>query len=93
MSKANSYNKYINQMAIGCRCPKCRPKTCTSSCSCDSSSKCSSCSSNKSAPKKETDDKKLDGCICRKCKEFFPMAEADADDGMCTCWSCKNIWV
>lgn len=34
--------------------------------------------------------KNKDGCSCRKCKEFFPYAEPNQEDGTLVCWSCRH---
>lgn len=34
----------------------------------------------------------LEGCICAKCKEFFPYAEPNMDDGTLVCYNCRNPW-
>lgn len=31
-----------------------------------------------------------DGCDCVKCKEFYPFAEPNQDDGTLICFSCRN---
>lgn len=31
-----------------------------------------------------------DGMICNRCKEFFPMAEPNQDDGTMRCYSCRT---
>jgi hypothetical protein len=33
---------------------------------------------------------KLDGMACSICKEFFPMAAANQEDGTLICWSCRD---
>ena len=33
-----------------------------------------------------------DGCNCKKCKEFFPYAEANQEDGSLICYSCRMSW-
>jgi hypothetical protein len=30
------------------------------------------------------------GCICKRCDNFFDMAESNQDDGTFICWACKN---
>ena len=32
----------------------------------------------------------LDGMSCAICKEFFPMAEANQEDGTMICWACRQ---
>lgn len=32
----------------------------------------------------------LDGMSCSICKEFFPMAEANQEDGTMICWACRQ---
>lgn len=34
----------------------------------------------------------FEGCICAKCKEFYPYAEPNMDDGTLVCYSCRNPW-
>lgn len=31
-----------------------------------------------------------DGCNCKKCKEFYPYAEPNQDDGTLVCYSCRH---
>lgn len=31
-----------------------------------------------------------DGCFCRKCNDFVPMAEPDGKDGKILCYGCEN---
>lgn len=40
------------------------------------------------------DKKKInkDGCHCKKCKEFFPYAEANQEDGTLVCYTCRKGW-
>lgn len=33
-----------------------------------------------------------DGCNCKKCKEFYPYAEPNQDDGTLICYSCRHGW-
>jgi hypothetical protein len=33
-----------------------------------------------------------DGCKCKKCKEFFPYAEANQPDGTLVCYGCRVRW-
>jgi len=33
-----------------------------------------------------------DGCTCRKCKEFYPYAEPNQDDGTLVCYGCRMVW-
>lgn len=35
-------------------------------------------------------ERKLDGMACRVCREFFPYAEANQDDGTLICFSCRR---
>lgn len=37
---------------------------------------------------KSKDDR--DGCDCVKCKEFYPFAEPNQEDGTLICYSCRN---
>lgn len=32
----------------------------------------------------------IDGCACKKCKEFFHMAEPNQKDGSMLCWQCRT---
>ena len=44
---------------------------------------------------KEIDEKekvKSNGCFCAKCKEFFPYAEPNMEDGTLICYSCRMDW-
>jgi len=36
--------------------------------------------------------KDKDGCDCKKCKEFYPYAEPNQDDGTLICYSCRTGW-
>lgn len=38
------------------------------------------------------EEKKInkDGCNCKKCKEFYPYAEANQEDGTLICYSCRK---
>lgn len=31
-----------------------------------------------------------DGCRCKKCKEFYPYAESNQDDGTLICYPCRK---
>lgn len=31
-----------------------------------------------------------DGCHCKKCKEYFPYAEPNQDDGSLVCYACRH---
>lgn len=33
-----------------------------------------------------------DGCDCKKCKEFYPYAEPNQDDGTLLCYRCRTGW-
>ena len=33
-----------------------------------------------------------DGCSCKKCKEFYPYAQANQDDGTLICYACRKGW-
>ncbi len=35
---------------------------------------------------------KSDGCTCKKCKEFYPYAEPNQEDGTLICYGCRNRW-
>lgn len=37
------------------------------------------------------EEKKSDGCFCKKCKDFFPYAEPNQKDGTLICYSCRNF--
>lgn len=37
-------------------------------------------------------DSKEDGCVCVKCREFFPYAEPNMEDGTLVCYSCRMDW-
>lgn len=45
-------------------------------------------------PAEKATDKKQnkDGCNCKKCKEFYPYAEPNQDDGTLICYSCRKGW-
>jgi len=34
--------------------------------------------------------KDSDGCTCKKCKEFFPYAEPNQEDGTLVCYACRH---
>lgn len=36
--------------------------------------------------------KDKDGCDCKKCKEFYPYAEPNQDDGTLLCYRCRTGW-
>lgn len=36
--------------------------------------------------------KKSDGCNCKKCKEFYPYAEPNQEDGTLICYQCRVVW-
>lgn len=40
----------------------------------------------------EENKKNSDGCICRKCQEFFPYAEPNQEDGSMICYGCRMTW-
>jgi hypothetical protein len=42
--------------------------------------------------KKKTKRKEEDGCICKKCKEFYPYAEPNQEDGTLICYGCRKHW-
>lgn len=42
------------------------------------------------AKSKKKDDR--DGCDCKKCKEFYPYAEPNQDDGTLICYRCRHGW-
>lgn len=33
---------------------------------------------------------KIDGMCCNKCQEFYPMAEANQENGTMVCWNCRK---
>lgn len=35
----------------------------------------------------------FEGCICAKCKEFYPYAEPNMDDGTMVCYACRHPWL
>lgn len=43
-----------------------------------------------SVPKAKKKDK--DGCDCKKCKEYYPYAEPNQDDGTLICYKCRSGW-
>lgn len=46
-----------------------------------------------STPEKaEAKKKNKDGCDCKKCKEYFPYAEPNQDDGTLVCYKCRIGW-
>lgn len=34
--------------------------------------------------------KDSDGCACKKCREFYPYAEANQPDGTLVCYACRH---
>jgi hypothetical protein len=40
----------------------------------------------------EEKKKNSDGCVCKKCKELFPYAEPNQDDGTLICYACRMVW-
>ncbi len=40
----------------------------------------------------EEKKKDCDGETCRKCKEYFPYAEPNQDDGTLVCYGCRMVW-
>ena len=34
-----------------------------------------------------------DGCSCKKCKEFYPMAVSNQPDGSMVCYGCRMVWI
>jgi len=34
--------------------------------------------------------RKSDGIICKKCNEFYPMAQSNQEDGTLICWLCSK---
>lgn len=36
--------------------------------------------------------KESNGCHCKKCKEFFPYAESNQEDGTLICYGCRVRW-
>lgn len=43
-------------------------------------------------PKPEAKKINKDGCDCKKCKEYFPYAEPNQDDGTLVCYKCRIGW-
>lgn len=45
-------------------------------------------------PFEEVTEKKnnSDGCVCKKCKNLFPFAEPNQEDGTLICYECRMIW-
>lgn len=41
-------------------------------------------------PSEKKKDK--DGCECKNCKEFYPYAEPNQDDGTLICYGCRMVW-
>jgi hypothetical protein len=35
---------------------------------------------------------KSDGCSCKKCKEYYPYAEPNQEDGTLICYGCRHRW-
>jgi hypothetical protein len=33
---------------------------------------------------------KMDGCVCKKCKEFYHQSQPNQPDGSMICWLCRN---
>src|SRR6185369_6632012 len=33
-----------------------------------------------------------DGCVCKKCKEYYQYAEPNQDDGTLICYGCRMVW-
>lgn len=49
------------------------------------------CESEDSDLTSEDEKEKCDGCFCVKCKNFFPYAIPNQDDGITMiCWSCRS---
>jgi hypothetical protein len=40
------------------------------------------------APEAKKENK--EGCNCKKCKEYFPYAEPNQDDGTLICYACRH---
>ena len=38
----------------------------------------------------EEKKKHSDGCVCKKCKELFPYAEPNQEDGTLVCYACRH---
>lgn len=32
------------------------------------------------------------GCTCKKCREFYPYAEPNQEDGSMVCYGCRMTW-
>lgn len=43
-------------------------------------------------PAAEEKKKDSDGCTCKKCKEYFPYAEPNQEDGSLVCYGCRLEW-
>lgn len=41
---------------------------------------------------KKAKKKEEDGCVCKKCKEFYPYAEPNQEDGTLVCYGCRTRW-
>lgn len=41
-------------------------------------------------PPVEEIKEKSDGCTCKKCREYFPYAEPNQDDGTLICYACRH---
>ena len=41
---------------------------------------------------KEKKKNDRDGCDCKKCKEFYPYAEPNQEDGTLICYKCRHGW-
>jgi hypothetical protein len=44
----------------------------------------------KCQPSEKKKDK--DGCTCKNCKEFYPYAEPNQEDGTLICYGCRMEW-
>lgn len=64
---------------------------CSENCSgdCDCDGECDGCDCKKD-DRPNSEKVRDDGCFCRKCGDFVPMAEPDVTDGKCTCWGCEH---
>jgi len=93
LNKINNSNN-MNKIVSSCSGSSCGG--CGGHHSCDEDPSCKDCSCDKDKPKaKKANSETLrdDGCFCRKCNVFMPMAEPDdKKDGKRLCYSCANPW-
>lgn len=48
--------------------------------------------SNKTIEPTTEKKKDKDGCDCKKCREFYPYAEPNQEDGTLVCYKCRIGW-